>query len=566
MTSLTIGPGDSDQLEATDAGSRIDSGPKQRNSGATTGQGHVFGRLLMGLVVVCLSATPVAADFKIFEATIDEINRALDEDRLTSEQLVQYYLERIDAFEDEGPGINALITVNPKALERARALDRERAKKGPRSVLHGIPVILKESYDTADLPTTAGSVALKGSQPAKDGYIVKRLRSAGAVVIGKANMSEFALSQGWFGYSSLGGLTRNPYNLKRNASGSSSGSAAAVSSNFAVIATGTDTAGSVRAPAAVTGVVGIKPTLGLTSRNGIVPAALSFDVAGPIARTVKDAAIALGFMTGVDQGDPRTEVSRGRYPEDYTGSLSRHALKGVRLGVARQFLGGNPEVDEVFEKALSKLEEKGAVLLEVQLPEFLLSLWDMMDPVIDAEFRPQIEAYLAGLSAGRALTLADIIAISESPAVKDSKTPLNPARITAFKEAQASRGLADTGYLYLVSNEIPRARSTLRGILEENRLGAIVLPTVPCPASPVFDEDDPEYVCNVSDPYTGCYLASLTGFPEISVPAGLTGDGMPVGISFLGVPFGEPTLLGFAYAFEQATRARRPPRHTPRLH
>ncbi len=505
------------------------------------------------------------ADFEAFEATIGDINRAFDEKRLTSEQLVRYYLDRIEAFEDEGPGINALVTVNPEALVRARALDRERAEKGPRSLLHGIPVIVKESYDTADLPTTAGSVTLKGSYPARDGTIVQRLRSAGAVVIGKANMSEFALSQGWFGYSSLGGLTRNHYNLKRNASGSSSGSAAAVSANFAVIATGTDTAGSVRAPAAVTGVVGLKPTLGLTSRNGIVPAALSFDVAGPLARTVTDAAIMLGFMTGVDEGDPRTRESRGRYPDDYRAALSEDALAGARLGVARQFLGGNPEVDEVFEKALSNLQKKGAVLVDVQFPPSLLSAWDMMDPVIDAEFRPQIEAYLSGLPAGQPKTLADIIAISESPAVRKSKTPVNPGRIKAFKEAQASLGLADTGYLYLVSSKIPRARSTVRGILEENRLDAVVLPTIPCPASPVFNEDDPEYVCNVSDPYTGCYLASLTGFPEISVPAGLTRNGMPVGLSFLGLPYSEPALLGHAYAFEQATRARRPPKHTPKL-
>ena len=506
-----------------------------------------------------------AADFEVFEATVEDINRAFDEKRLTAEELVRHYLARIEAFEDKGPGINALVTVNPEALERARALDRERKKKGPRSLLHGIPVIVKESYDTADLPTTAGSVTLKGSLPAKDGTIVQRLRSAGAVVIGKANMSEFALSQGWFGYSSLGGLTRNPYNLKRNASGSSSGSAAAVSANFAVLATGTDTAGSVRAPAAVTGVVGLKPTLGLTSRNGIVPAALSFDVAGPLARTVTDTAIMLGFMTGVDEGDPRTKESRDRYPDDYRAALSVDALEGVRLGVARQFLGGNPEVDEVFEKALSKLKEEGAVLVDVQFPPSLLSAWDMMDPVVDAEFRPQIEAYLSGLPAGQPKTLADIITISESPVVKKSKTPVNPDRIKAFKEAQASRGLADTGYLYLVSSRIPQARSTVRGVLEKNRLGAIVLPTIPCPASPVFNEDDPEYVCNVSDPYTGCYLASLTGFPEISVPAGLTRDGMPVGLSFLGLPYSEPALLGHAFDFEQATRARRPPKHTPRL-
>ncbi len=538
-----------------------------RKSTTSPSMGRVILPLLFFLVAWSFPAGPqtAVAGFEIFEATIGDINRAFEEKRLTSEQLVRYYLDRIEAFEDKGPGINALVTVNPEALTRARALDKERAEKGPRSLLHGIPIIVKESYDTADLPTTAGSVTLEGSLPARDGTIVQRLRSAGAVVIGKANMSEFALSQGWFGYSSLGGLTRNPYNLKRNASGSSSGSAAAVSANFAVLATGTDTAGSIRAPAAVTGVVGLKPTLGLTSRNGIVPAALSFDVAGPLARTVTDTAILLGFMTGVDEGDPRTRESQGRYPDDYRAALSVDALEGVRLGVARQFLGGNPEVDEVFEKALAKLKEKGAVLVEVQFPSSLVSAWDMMDPVIDAEFRPQIEAYLSGLPAGRPKTLADIIAISESPAVKNSKTPVNPSRIKAFKEAQASRGLADTGYLYLVSSQIPRARSTVRGILEENRLGAVVLPTIPCPASPVFNEDDPEYVCNVSDPYTGCYLASLTGFPEISVPAGLTRDGMPVGLSFLGLPYSEPALLGHAYAFEQAALARRPPEHTPKL-
>ena len=438
-------------------------------------------------------------------------------------------------------------------------------EKGPRSLLHGIPIILKDNYDTADLPTTAGSVALEGSYPARDGNIVGRLRKAGAVVIGKANMSEFALSQGWFGYSSQGGVTRNPYNLRRNASGSSSGSAAAVSANFAVIATGTDTAGSIRAPAAVTGVVGLKPTLGLTSRNGIVPAALSFDVGGPLARTVTDAAIALDFMAGVDERDPRTRECRGRYPRDYRTALSVDALRGVRLGVARQFLGGNPDVDQVFERALSTLKKMGAVLLDVQVPRLLLAAWDVMDPVIDGEFRPELEAYLAGLPPGQPRTLAGIIRISESARVKRSKRPVNPARIKAFEEAEKSRGLADTGFLYLLSSEIPRARKSLRGILEEKRIKAIVMPTIPCPASPLFNEEDPEYVCNVSDPYTGCYLASLTGYPEISVPAGLTRDGMPAGLSFLALPYNEPALIGFAYAFEQAAHARRPPKYTPRL-
>jgi len=270
-------------------------------------------------------------------------------------------------------------------------------------------------------------------------------------------------------------------------------------------------------------------------------------------------------MTGVDEGDPRTRESRGRTPEDYTQFLSTDALRGARLGVARQFLGANPEVDEVFRKALSKLEEQGAVLVDVHLPGSLLSAWDMMDPVIDAEFRGQIEAYLSALPAGNPRTLEDLIWISESPAVKLSRTPVNPARIQAFKEAQASPGLADSGYLYVVSNLMPRARRTLRWILQGNGFDAIVLPTIPCPASPLFNEDDPTYVCHTDDPYTGCYLASLTGFPEISVPAGQTPDGMPVGLSFLGLPYGEPGLLGLAYNFEQVVRARRPPTYVPKL-
>jgi len=256
------------------------------------------------------------------EATISEINAAYEDGSLTAERLVKLYLDRIEAYDRHGPEIRALITLNPNARKEAKALDKERRKQGPRSLLHGIPIIIKDNYDTADMPTTAGSVLLKNSMPTDDAFVVKKLRDAGAVIIGKANMSEFALSFDRLSHSSLGGLTRNPYNLKRNSSGSSSGSAAAIAANFAVFATGSDTAGSIRAPANVTGTVGIKPTIGLTSRDGIVPVSLSYDVTGPIARTVEDAAIALQFMAGVDSNDPRTKESRSWQFDDGNWKLN----------------------------------------------------------------------------------------------------------------------------------------------------------------------------------------------------------------------------------------------------
>jgi len=267
------------------------------------------------LSVVGLSGFPLSAiaeTFRLREATVSDINQAFDRGHLTSEQLVQLYLNRIQAYEDKNTGINALISINSNALAEAKELDRERQEKGKRSPLHGIPIILKDNYDTADMPTTAGSVLLKGSVPPDDAFTVQKLRQAGAIILAKANMSEFASSDGWLGYSSLGGLTLNPYNLSRNPSGSSGGSAAAIAANFAMLATGTDTSGSIRGPAAVTGIVGIKPTQGLVSRDGIIPLTLSFDTAGPMARTVRDAAIALGIMAGVDANDYRTLESQGQ--------------------------------------------------------------------------------------------------------------------------------------------------------------------------------------------------------------------------------------------------------------
>ncbi|MEN8151760.1 MAG: amidase family protein, partial [Planctomycetota bacterium] len=314
--------------------------------------------------------TPAAPVFDPCLAPIDEIQVRLADGSLTSEELVTRCLARIEAYEKAGPALNALITINDRAVEQARFLDEERKAKGARGPLHGIPVILKDNYDTVDLPTTGGSAILAGSRPPDDAKAVSKLREAGVVILGKANMSEFALSYGWLGYGSAVGQTRNPHNTLRDPSGSSSGSAVAVAAGFAVLAVGTDTAGSVRGPACVCGVVGIKPTLGLVSRNGIIPASLTCDVAGPIARSVRGAAMMLAAMAGPDETDPMTRLSIGR-TFDPAAAMKPRSLKGARLGVVRAWHGANADADEVFEAALAALKKRGAVLVEVKLPESL---------------------------------------------------------------------------------------------------------------------------------------------------------------------------------------------------
>lgn len=506
---------------------------------------------------------PSQADtFRLRDATITDINAAMEAGALTSETLVQLYLNRIDAYDDQGPSINALITVNPNALEEARVLDIERQTTGPRSPLHGVPIILKDNYDTAELPTTAGSIVLEGSLPPDDAFVVERLRAAGAVILGKANMSEFAFSYGRLGYSSLGGLTLNPYNLRRNASGSSSGTAAAIAANFALLGTGTDTAGSIRGPATVTGLVGIKPTLGLVSRDGIVPLVLSFDVAGPIARSVTDAAIMLGVMAGADEADPRT-LEQDSLPTDYTPFLEADALDGARIGLAVDFLGGNAEVDALAQSAIEQMQQRGAHVVEVTLPENLHSTWGLMGPAADAEFEPQIEAYLATLGPEYPKTLVELIDLSQ--AFAESETPVNPGRIEGFEASVADLGLADIEYLYSASNLWPQVRSQLATLMADNDIDALIYPTMACPASPLYTLDDPSYVCEVDDPYVAGYLANITGFPDITVPIGTTDQGLPVGLSFMGLAYSEPTLLGFAYGLEQAMQLDLFPEATPPL-
>ncbi|MEO1560423.1 MAG: amidase family protein, partial [Cyanobacteria bacterium J06632_19] len=302
--------------------------------------------------------------FNLQEATVKDIQKAYSFGALSIEELTQLYLNRITAYDDQGPAISAVISVNPDALDKARELDAKLRNQGADGALYGIPVLLKDNYDTFDLPTTAGSDVLDGSIPTDDAFTTKEFRDAGAIILGKTNMSEFALSSGRLGYSSKGGLTLNPYNLNRDASGSSSGTGAAIAANFATLGTGTDTAGSVRGPSSTTALVGIKPTRGLVSADGIVPLALTVDYAGPMTLSVEDTAIALGVMAGVDPNDPATEASQGKGFEDYTQFLDKDALKGARIGVAREYFGGNDEVDKLVEAAINNMRAAGATIIE----------------------------------------------------------------------------------------------------------------------------------------------------------------------------------------------------------
>ncbi len=507
-----------------------------------------------------------AVTFTLEEATVSEINRAFDAGVLTSEQLVQLYLNRIAAYDEAGPTLNTLLTVNPSSLQIARELDLERQTTGPRSILHGIPIIFKDNFDTFDMPTTGGSVTLQGSVPPDDAYIVKQLRDAGAIIFAKANMDEWAHggSPGG-GYSSIGGQTLNPYNLNRGPAGSSGGSGAAIAANFGTIGFGTDTGGSIRGPAAASGLVGIKPTLGLTSRDGIIPFSLTLDTGAPLTRTVTDAAITLGFMTGIDPNDPYTLDSEGKFFTDYTQFLTPDALQGARIGVARDFFGRNPDTDQAIEQAIAQLQVLGATVVDSIMfpPDVLAARSSIYSIVSDTEFKYQLADYLATLSDEYPKTLAEVIEISQSPEVVNSAFPVNTRVLERLFEAEVRGPLDNPDYLDALNNGLALITTTTLSILDGNSLDAIIYPTSGCPAAPRAGVVDPTYVCGPGLSATN--IANLTGFPDVQVPAGFTSDGLPIALSFFGRAYSEPDLLSYAYAYEQATMHRRPSPLTPPL-
>ena len=513
--------------------------------------------LALGLV---LPAGARAQSVDVTAATIEDLNRAFDAGTLTAEQLVERYLARIAAYDDAGPALNAVITLNPQALDRARALDADRAADGPRSPLHGIPVVLKDNLDTADMPTTAGSVLLAGSLPPDDAFLVRKLRAAGAIILAKVNMSEFASGGA---LSSFGGRTRNPHDLTRSPSGSSGGTGAAIAAAYAQVGLGTDTGGSVRGPSTANGIAGLKPTYGLLSRDGIVPLALSFDTAGPMARHVYDVAAALGVMTGVDPADEATAASTGRFETDYTQFLDPDALQGARIGVARDFLGQDAEVDWIVEASLDVLRAAGATVIDVRLPDWLLEApGNFYAPIRYREFRAQIADYLATLKPGFPTSLAGLI----EDAVRvngreDGGVMPNPGRWRLMREEEGSGELSDPEYRAVREHGLPLVRAAIEGIMDAENLAAIVYPTSPRRPGRADIAPAP----SGGGGRSATRYANLTGFPDLIVPAGFTGEGLPVGLSFLGRAFDEPRLLALGYAFEQATAARRLPVHTPPL-
>jgi len=524
-------------------------------------------RFLTALLTLALSLAPLtlSAALDLETATIADLQGAMKAGTLTSEKLVQAYLARIAAYDKQGPTINAVITANPKALEEAKALDAERKAKGPRSPIHGIPIVLKDNFDTSDLPTTAASLLLKGSIPPDDAYVVKKLRDAGAVILAKVNLSEFAGGGGSVGpgapngFSSMGGQTRNPHDPTRGPGGSSGGTGASIAAVFAQFGLGTDTGGSIRWPSSLNGIVGLKPTHGLLSRDGIVPLALSYDTGGPMARSVSDIAVALGIMTGIDPADPATKKSEGHLLHDYTPFLKKGSLKGARIGVARNFFKQDPETDRVMEKAIAQLKALGADVVDpVIYPDYIMQARNpLLRQLMRDEFKTQIAAYLATLKPGFPRNVAELAAKAANPATEYN----NPSKRDGLKMTEETAlPLDDPQYLAAKNEGLALFRQTMMAIFAEHHLDVIVYPTWPTPAQPISGGPG---TAGLSAAAT--MIANLTGFPDLIVPAGLTADGLPVTISFFGPAFSEPKLLGYGYDFEQATKAYVLPKYTPKL-
>lgn len=516
-------------------------------------------KIALSAALVVFSAAPraVAQTIELDSATIADLNAAFDSGTLTSEQLVTLYLARIEAYDRQGPKLHAVITLNPKAMETARALDAERKARGRRSPLHGIPVVLKDNYDTADMPTTGGSVLLDGSMPSDDAFVVKKLREAGAIILAKVNLSEFASGDA---ISSLGGRSLNPHDLARSPSGSSGGTGVAVAAGYAQFGLGTDTGGSIRGPSTANGIVGLKPTHGLMSRDGIIPLALSFDTGGPMARHVYDVAAALSVMAGVDPADDATKQGEGRALADYTTALDAGALGGARIGVARDFMGADEDVDWVVESALDAMQRAGATIVDVRYPSWLLDVRDDWYRAVRwREFPVQVAAYLSTLAPGHPKTLDELIerARRVNAPRPDGGGP-NPSRWSLFTREAKSGALDDAEYAAVRDHALAAMRVIVEGLFAAHELDAIVYPTSPTPPSLVAGTSGSGR--DVPSPVT---IANMTGFPDLIVPAGFTSDRLPVGLSFFGPAFSEARLLALGYAFEQATGARRRPVHTP---
>jgi len=493
------------------------------------------------------------------EITIGELQAAMASGQLTARRLAEMYLERIQALDRSGPTLNSILEINPAALEVADALDQERQARGARGPLHGIPLLLKDNIATSDrMQTTAGSLALLGSRPPRDAFVVSRLRDAGAVILGKTNLSEWAnfrstaSSSGWSG---RGGQVRNPYVLDRTPCGSSSGSAVAIAANLAAASLGTETDGSILCPASTNGVVGIKPTVGLTSRAGVIPIAHSQDSVGPFARTVADAAILLGAITGIDERDPAAQASVGKFHTDYTQFLDLDGLRGARIGIPRQvYFGYSAKTDAIVNAAIDQMRNLGAEIIDpADIPTARqISSSESETTVLLFEFKLDLDAYLAELLESPVRSLTDVIAFNNAHAEEELKY-FGQERLL---QAQDTTSLDDPKYLTaLAENHRLSRQEGIDAVMDAYNLDALVMPTG-SPAWCIDLVDGDHFLGASSQP------AALAGYPAISVPAGYTFE-LPVGITFMGRSFSEPTLIKLAYAFEQAARVRRSPRYLP---
>ena len=500
------------------------------------------------------SATPAAsAAFALDEASLDQIGAALASGRTTSKALAARYLARIAALDAQGPKLRSVLETNPDALSIAAALDAERSASGGRGPLHGIPVLVKDNLDSADrMKTTAGSLALLDAPaPARDAFVVRRLRAAGALLLGKTNLSEWAnfrSRQSCSGWSGRGGQTRNPYALDRDPSGSSSGSAAAVAAGLCAAAVGTETNGSIVSPARACGIVGLKPTVGLVSRSGIIPIAHSLDTAGPMTRSVKDAALLLGVMAGVDPDDPATAAAADRLQKDYTAFLDPDGLKGARIGLARSYFGDNPRVDVLMKAALEVLRARGAVLVDPAELGPAGAYSEASYQVMLYEFKAGLESYLARRG-GPVRTLAGLIAWNEVH--RNRELPLFGQDLLVA--AQAKGPLSDEAYLKALEKARRMAGPEgIDAVLDRHQLDALVAPTGgPAPLIDPALGSRGGFGCSTP--------AAVAGYPHLTVPAGYV-HGLPVGLSFFGRAWSEPTLLKLGFAYEQATHHRRAPR------
>jgi len=501
------------------------------------------------------SPAPQVPSFELDELSVRDLQRDMSSGKFTARSLTEKYLARIDAIDKRT--INSVIEVNPDALAIAEQLDRERKAKGPRGPLHGIPVLIKDNIGTHDrMMTTAGSLALLGSIPPRDAFVAQKLRQAGAVILGKTNLSEWAnfrSTHSTSGWSGRGRQTNNPYALNRNPCGSSSGSGAAVSANLCALAIGTETDGSIVCPANANGVAGIKPTVGLVSRAGIIPISHTQDTAGPMARTLADAAALLGALAGADPNDPATAASSSKAHSDYTRFLDRKGLRGARVGVVRKAFGFDPAVDRIMEEALAEMKRQGATLVDpADIPTW--GKWHKQEnEIMLYEFKADLNSYLAGLGPQAPVhTLEDVIKFNNAHAREEM--PYFGQDL--FAQAQAKGPLTSKDYLDALEEALRLTRKEgIDAIMDQHKLDALVAPT----GGPAWLTDLVD-----GDSFGGgsSSAAAVAGYPDITVPAGFI-FGLPVGISFFGRAWSEPTLIRIAYAFEQATRVRKPPRFLP---